>query len=79
MEKFCLQGCLNGCFLLPGQDKGNGCALILFFYNFLSFFDCIGSLLLHGLFCSVECWGYPPVAVHELLTVMASLAAQPRL
>ena len=55
---------------------------VLLFYFFIIFFL---SLTVLGLCCcmdfsvAVECWGYPPVAVHELLSVMASLAAQPRL
>ena len=55
---------------------------VLLFYFFIIFFL---SLTVLGLsFCMdfslvAECWGYSPVAVHGLLTVMASLAAQPRL
>ena len=66
-------------FLVPGQDKGNGCALILFFIIFFL------SLTVLGLCCRMdfslvaECWGCSLVAVHGLLTVMASLVAQPRL
>ena len=49
----------------------------VFQYLMLSFFifGYTQSLLLHGLFSSCK-WGYSLVAVHRLLTVVASLVAE---
>ena len=45
----------------------------VFIYSFI--FGCAGPLL-YQLFSSVARRGYPLVAVHELLTVVASLAVE---
>ena len=52
------------------QAEGFFC-FFCFFYLFI--FGCAGSSLLCGVFCSCSEWELLFVAVHEFLTVMASL------
>ena len=47
-----------------------------FFNNFIYFFGCAGSLLLHRLFSSVARDSYSLVVVCELLTVVAPPGAE---
>ena len=52
------------------------------FYNnfiYLFIFGCVGSSLLPGLLCSCSGWGCSLVAVHGLLSAVASVAAERRL